>query len=184
MWAPSIPPLYSLLRNQNASRKTARPSVTTATGNPRIRSAGSPTTTPTTVATRAARIGAMGNGIPMSTVNRLSMNAPTPPRVNCASEIWPAKPVTTTCEGDDGECEGHDDRAAVAAGGHQHRDEGDQRPDGAGDQQVLGSRCRAESALHESSAGGQRFALHHEEDEDQQQRNEFGHTGLRHPVEG
>ena len=51
----------SVLRNQIASRATASTRVTTATGRPRMRRAGMPTTTPTTAAC-AATIGATGNG--------------------------------------------------------------------------------------------------------------------------
>ncbi len=56
--------MMSVLRNQIASIPNARANVTTPRVKPRRRSAGSPTTTPTTVAAPAASSGANGNGTP------------------------------------------------------------------------------------------------------------------------
>src|SRR5579871_6869743 len=88
----------SVFRNQYASTATARARVTTANGRPRMRVAGRPTTTPTTVAPKAAKIGAIGKGTPQLTVSGLRRNAATPANTSWASDTWPAKPVTTTNE--------------------------------------------------------------------------------------
>ena len=47
-------------------------------------------TTPITVDTSAARIGAIGNGTSQLVVRPLSVNAPTPARASWAAETWPA----------------------------------------------------------------------------------------------
>ena len=71
--------------------------MTTATGNPRMRTAGNPTTTPTTIAPSAASSGASGNGIEvwMMGICQLAVRGPsrnpaTPASVSWAREIWPA----------------------------------------------------------------------------------------------
>ena len=83
-------PTYSELRNHTASIATPSARVTTATGRPRMRSAGSTITTPTTVAPRAASSGAIGNGMSRSVVSGPRMKPATPARVSWASEICPA----------------------------------------------------------------------------------------------
>src|SRR5262249_5631507 len=82
-------------RNHSASMAYASARVTTPNVRPRTRSAGSPTTTPTTVAMSAARIGARGNGTPQPVVSPDNENALTPANASCARETWPAYPVTT-----------------------------------------------------------------------------------------
>ena len=72
--------------NHIASTVTAKARVTTAKGRPRTRSAGSPTRTPIPVATSAASIGAMGNGMPQLSVIGLRMKPATPARVSWANE--------------------------------------------------------------------------------------------------
>ena len=80
----------SVFWNHTASKATASASVTTATGNPRTRRAGSPTTTPITIATVAARSGAIGKGTPQLTVSGLRTKPAAPARVSCASDTCPA----------------------------------------------------------------------------------------------
>ena len=60
---PARCPTMSVLRNHSASMAYAKASVTTPSVRPRRRRAGSPITTPITVATSAARSGAIGNGM-------------------------------------------------------------------------------------------------------------------------
>ena len=89
MGSPPDPPSMLLFWNQMASMATAKARVTMATKRPRMRRAGSPTTTPTTVATRDARIGAIGNGTPHECPMVLRANPATPARASWASEICP-----------------------------------------------------------------------------------------------
>ena len=70
MARPPAPPSMELLLNQMASTPAANVSVTTPSINPRTRRAGIPITTPAAAATSAARIGAMGKGIPRTSWRR------------------------------------------------------------------------------------------------------------------
>ena len=88
--APLRPPLKSGFLNQKASRATASDSVTTATGRPRMRRAGSPTTTPMAMATTADSSGASGNGTSQFMANRCREYAPTPASESWARDTWPA----------------------------------------------------------------------------------------------
>ena len=46
--------------------------------------------TPSTAANAAASSGAIGNGTPQLVVRKLSVNAPAPARLSCATETCPA----------------------------------------------------------------------------------------------
>src|SRR5579872_6432994 len=82
----------------NDSITTAAAKVATARLTPRIRSAGTAATSPTTVATNAATIGPTGNQTPWVTQNLASTNAEIPPRVICINETCPMKPVSTVSD--------------------------------------------------------------------------------------
>ncbi len=73
MASPLAPPSMELLLNQMASTPAAKVSVTTPSMRPRTRNAGMPMITPAPAATRAARIGAMGKGMPHEWANVLRM---------------------------------------------------------------------------------------------------------------
>ena len=73
MFSPDAPPSMELLLNQMASTPAANVNVTTPSMSPRTRRAGMPITTPAAAATRAERIGAIGNGMPQEVANVLRM---------------------------------------------------------------------------------------------------------------
>ena len=57
-------------------------------------------TIPSSTATAMPMIGASGNPIPKLTAKWEMTNPATPARVNCTTEIWPTKPVSTTSDSD------------------------------------------------------------------------------------
>ena len=79
---------------------TAKPTVKVkmARFTPRTRTAGMAKRSPGMHTARAERSGAIGNGIPQFSVNRLRRNAETPANMYWAREICPTKPVRTISE--------------------------------------------------------------------------------------
>ena len=75
------------LRNTNFSRATPPAKVTTASWAPRMRSAGTPITTPNSAATELDSASDSGNGTPMSVVNFDRANPAIPASDACANEI-------------------------------------------------------------------------------------------------
>ncbi len=73
MASPLAPPSMELLLNQMASTPAAKVSVTTPSIRPRTRRAGMPISTPAAAATSAARMGAIGKGMPHEEANVLRM---------------------------------------------------------------------------------------------------------------
>ena len=96
--ATPVGPTRLGLRKTSRSNTSAAAKVTMAYWMPRIRSAGTPTATPTTVVTATATTGPSGKGRPQSDVAVARVNAATPANESWASEIWPANPVTTTTD--------------------------------------------------------------------------------------
>ena len=84
------------LPSTNVSMVTAAARVTTASWAPRMRSAGSPTITPATLAMPAATRSEIGNGRPVPISD--SMRPATPAKAVWAREICPTIPVSTTSD--------------------------------------------------------------------------------------
>ncbi len=90
--------MYLPFANRMSSSAVPRPSVTTASATPRVRTAGSAKTIPSGTVASTPTMSAAQNGKPAASTSRPAAHAPKPAIAYWASEIWPAYPVTTTIE--------------------------------------------------------------------------------------
>ena len=95
---PLMPPVKSPLLNSISSIAVPRPSVTIARLIPRVRTAGSAKTSPSGTAAATPATSASRNGMWNTATRRPATHAPKPAIAYCASESWPAYPVTTTID--------------------------------------------------------------------------------------